>query len=141
VTGLDAHAVLDRLHATLGAYYAGAADQAAVRELFTPDVAWHVPGHNAIAGDYQGVDEVLTYFARRRDHAAGTFEMHPRDTLIGSTEFVGVLTEGTATIGGGRHRWSTVGIYRLAGDQIAECWLLPLNSGEFDRVWAYRDKR
>jgi hypothetical protein len=51
------------MHKTLVGFYAGTTGDVAVRELFIPDVAWHVPGHNAIAGDYLGVDEVLDYLA------------------------------------------------------------------------------
>jgi len=35
------------------------AEAAAVRDVLTHDVAWHVPGTNAIAGDYHGIDSVL----------------------------------------------------------------------------------
>jgi len=94
------------------------------------------PGRNAIAGDYRGVDEVLAYFARRRDHAARSFRMHPGDVLTGEDDDVAVLTDGTATIGGREERWSTVGLYRLAGDRVAGCWLLPLDLVAFDRIWA-----
>lgn len=140
MTSLDIQAVLDRVHATLGDYYAGAADEAAVRTLFTEDVAWHVPGDNAIAGDYYGADEVLGYLARRRDHAAGTFRMHPRDTLVGTSDHIGVMTDGTATIAGADEHWSTFGLYRIRGDRICECWLLPLDPDAFDRVWAVHDQ-
>ena len=129
--------VLDRLHAAQGAFYAGQ-DETAIREVLTEDIAWHVPGVNAIAGDYEGIDEVLAYFARRRDLAATSFRMHPRDILIGSGETVAALTDGTATIDGVEHSWSTVGLYRLAGDRVAECWLLPLDARAFDAIWSLR---
>ena len=89
----------------------------------------------AIAGDYLGVDEILDYLARRRDIASGTFRMHPRETLTGDQGHAGVLTDGTATIGGVEHHWSTLGLYRFVGDRIAECWLLPLDPPAFDLVW------
>jgi hypothetical protein len=47
-----------------------------------------------------------------------------------------VLTDGSARIGGRDERWSTVGLYRFAGDRIAGCWLLPLDPEAFDRIWA-----
>ena len=130
-----AEALLARLHAAQGEFYAGGAD-APLRALLAPDIEWHVPGVNAIAGDYRGIDEVMAYFARRRDHAARSFRMHPRDVLVGEGDRVAVLTDGTATIGGREERWSTVGLYRLAGERIAGCWLLPLDPAAFDRIWA-----
>jgi ketosteroid isomerase-like protein len=126
---------LARLHAAQGDFYSGG-DDAPLRALLHPDVEWHVPGRNAIAGDYVGIDAVMAYFARRRDHAARTFRMHPCDVLVGEEDRVAVLTDGSATIGGREERWSTVGLYRLAGDRIAGCWLLPLDPAAFDRIWA-----
>jgi ketosteroid isomerase-like protein len=127
--------VLARLHAAQGEFYAGGAD-GPLRALLAPEIEWHVPGANAIAGDHRGVDAVMAYFARRRDHAARSFRLHPGDVLVGDGDRVAVLTDGTATIGGREERWSTVGLYRLAGERVAACWLLPLDPAAFDRIWA-----
>jgi uncharacterized protein len=127
-------ALLARLHAAQGDFYAGGAD-APLRALLHPDIEWHVPGRNAIAGDYHGIEDVMAYFARRRDHAARTFRMHPGDVLVGEGDRVAVLTDGTARISGREERWSTVGLYRFAGERIAGCWLLALDQPAFDRIW------
>jgi hypothetical protein len=94
-----------------------------------------VPGDNAIAGDYRGCDAVLDYMRRRRDLAGRTFRLHPGEILTGDGEHVAVLTDGTATIDGLERRWSTVGLYRLRGAQVAACWLLPLDAAAFDAYW------
>jgi hypothetical protein len=130
-----AEAVLARLHAAQAAFYAGE-DESAVRAVLTDDIAWHVPGASAIAGDYRGIDAVLDYFTRRRDLASRTFRMHPRDILVGDGDTVAALTDGTATIDGVEHAWSTVGLYRLRGDRVAQCWLLPLDAAAFDAIWS-----
>jgi ketosteroid isomerase-like protein len=127
--------VLHRLHAAQAAFYAGE-DDSAVRDVLTDDIVWHVPGSNAIAGDYRGIDAVLDYFTRRRDLANKTFRMHPRDILVGAGATVAALTDGTATIDGVEHEWSTVGLYRIVGERIAECWLLPLDAAAFDAIWS-----
>ncbi|MEA2290062.1 MAG: hypothetical protein QOD55_2059, partial [Solirubrobacteraceae bacterium] len=114
--------------------YAGG-PEAPVRALLHDDVEWHVPGRNAIAGDYRGVDAVMAYFARRRDLAGRTFRMHPGEVLVGEGDHVGALADGTATIDGREHRWSTLGLYRFAGERLAGCWLLPLDPEAFDRIW------
>jgi ketosteroid isomerase-like protein len=128
-------ALLGRLHAAQAEFYAGGAD-APLRAVLDPEVEWHVPGRNAIAGDYRGIEHVMAYFARRRDHAARTFRMHPGDVLVGAGDRVAVLTDGSARIGGREERWSTVGLYRFAGERIAGCHLLPLDPPAFDRIWA-----
>ena len=129
-----AREVLRRLHEAQGAFYAGGPD-GPLREVLTDDIAWHVPGDNAIAGVYEGREAVMAYFARRRDLAARTFRMHPGDLLTGDGPRVAVLTDGTAQIGGREHRWSTVGLYELRSEQVAACWLLPLDPEAFDAVW------
>jgi ketosteroid isomerase-like protein len=131
----QAETVLARLHAAQAAFYAGE-DSTAVRAVLTDDIAWHVPGTNAIAGDYHGIDAVLDYFARRRDLANKTFRMHPRDILTGDGDTVAALTDGTATIDGVDQAWSTVGLYRVRADRIAACWLLPLDPAAFDAIWS-----
>lgn len=127
--------MIRRLHAAQGAFYAGG-PAAPLRALLTDDIVWTVPGENAIAGVYEGADAVMDYFARRRDLAARTFRLHPGEVLTGDGEHVAVLTDGTATLDGREQRWSTVGLYRVRGDRVAACWLLPLDPVAFDRVWA-----
>jgi ketosteroid isomerase-like protein len=131
----EARRLLARLHEAQGAFYAGGPDEP-LRAMLTDDVEWMVPGRNAIAGEYRGVDEVMAYFARRRDLAARSFRMHPGDLLTGDGDRVAVLTDGTATIGGVEHRWSTVGLYRLREGRVAACWLLPLDQAAFDAIWS-----
>lgn len=134
-----AMAVLERLHAAQGVFYAGG-DDAALRGLLAEGIEWHVPGENAIAGDYRGVEAVLEYMARRRDLADRSFRMHPGEVLTGDGDHVAVLTDGTAVIGGVERGWSTVGLYRLRGELIAACWLLPLDPVAFDEIWAARPR-
>jgi ketosteroid isomerase-like protein len=131
----EARRILASLLEAQGAFYAGGPEEP-LRALLADDIVWVVPGSNAIAGEYRGADEVMAYFARRRDLAARTFRMHPGDLLTGDGDRVAVLTDGTATIGGAERRWSTVGLYRLRGGRVAACWLLPLDQEAFDAIWS-----
>jgi ketosteroid isomerase-like protein len=131
----DAVALLDRLHKAQNAFYAGGSD-AALHELLAADITWTVPGDNAIAGTYRGLDEVLEYFRRRRDLADRTFRMQRIDVLVGEGNRVAALTNGIATIGGVEQRWSTVGLYDIVDRRIAACWLLPLDQRAFDAIWS-----
>src|SRR3954466_9212068 len=118
--------VLARLHAAQGEFYAGG-DDAPLRALLDSGIEWHVPGRNAIAGDYRGIDAVMAYFARPRAHPPRTVRMHPGGVLVGEGDRVAVLTDGSATIAGREERWSTVGLYRLTVEQVAGGWLPPLH--------------
>lgn len=130
----EAEAVLARLHAAQGELYAGG-DPGPVRALLADDIVWTVPGRNAIAGEYRGVDAVVDYFLRRRELVDRSFRMHPGDILVGEGDQVAALTDGTATIAGVERRWSTVGLYRIRAGAIAACRLLPLDPVAFDEIW------
>lgn len=126
---------IERLHLAQGEFYAGGSDER-LRELLTDDIVWTVPGRNAIAGRYEGIQQVMAYFERRRELASRSFQMHTREILAGDGDHVAALTDGRATLGGLERRWSTVGLYRVRDGRIAACWLLPLDAEEFDRIWA-----
>lgn len=132
----EATAILDRLHAAQNQFYGGGND-GELRALLVSDICWTVPGSSPIAGTYRGLEQVLAYFAHRRDRARGTFRMHRRDVLTGEGTRIAALTDGTACIGGTWHTWSTVGLYDVPdGERIASCWLLPLNPVAFDAIWS-----
>jgi ketosteroid isomerase-like protein len=127
--------LLHRLHAAQTAFYTGG-DAEPVRALLHPEIEWHVPGENAIAGHYRGIDEVLAYFVRRRDLADRSFRLHTRDVLTGEGDHLAALTDGTATLRGVERTWSTVGLYAVSDGLIAACWLLPLDPAAFDEIWS-----
>ena len=131
----NARALLARLHAAQNTFYSGGGE-GELRDLLAPDVVWHVPGVNAIAGAYRGHDDVLGYFTRRRELAASTFRIRARDVLTGDGDTIAALSDGAATLGNQEWRWSTVGLYRVADGRIAECWLLPTDPGLFDLIWS-----
>jgi ketosteroid isomerase-like protein len=64
-----------QLHEAQREFYAGGSEHP-LRGLLAEDIVWTVPGRNAIAGRYEGIDEVMDYFTRRRDIASRTFTMH-----------------------------------------------------------------
>jgi ketosteroid isomerase-like protein len=113
-------------------------DPAAVHELLTPDVVWHVPGTSAIAGDHRGRAAVMDYFTRRRSLAGGVIEIVVREQLV-SADVVIQRADGELERDGQRLRWRTAGVYRLDGERVAEAWLVPLELAAFDAIWTERD--
>jgi ketosteroid isomerase-like protein len=127
-----------RLHEAQRRFYAGGSGDE-LRDLLTTDIRWTVPGRNAIAGRYEGIAEVMSYFVKRREIASRTFTLHTSEVLVGDGDHVAALTDGTAVLAGAEERWSTVGLYRLRGGLVAACWLLPLDAEKFDRIWTAAD--
>jgi uncharacterized protein len=124
-------------HERQNRFYAGG-DQQAVRAMLAEDVVWHVPGDSAIAGQHRGREQVLGMFARRRDLAAATFRIDVRGVLADDQRTV-ILAGCQMQNGGHMHAWGTVGIFRIASDTIAECWVQPHDQAAFDEIWSPRD--
>jgi len=129
-----AAAVLARLHEAQNAMYAGGSLDA-LRAVLCEDVVWTIPGDNAIAGRYEGIEAVFDYFRRRREHAAGTLRLHPGDLLVGQRDRVAALVDSARASGATVRRWSTVGLYRLRGERYTICRLLAFDQAAFDAVW------
>ena len=127
--------LLDRVHEAQNQFHAGGTARR-LDQLLAPDVTWTVPGASRIAGTYRGIEQVLGYFELRRDLADRTFQMTRRDVLAGEGSRIAALTDGSATIRGTRHSWSTVGLYEVNAGRIAACWLLALDQPAFDAIWS-----
>jgi ketosteroid isomerase-like protein len=126
--------LIREFHDAQNRFYAGG-DQERVRAMLAEDVAWHVPGRSAIAGDYRGRDEVLRYFVARRDLARATFRIVVRDVLADAERAV-IFAGGQVQRAGQSFAWETVAVFRIADDKIAECWALPYDQYSFDEIWS-----
>ena len=127
--------VVERFYAVQRRLYAGDDVAGELRELVADDVVWHVPGRNAIAGDYRGLNQVLAYFNARREIARNTLRITSRGMLADAGRVVH-FADGEAVIGGEQRTWRTIGIFSVADGRIAECRLLPFDQYEFDEIWA-----
>lgn len=106
-----------------------------LRELMCEDSVWHVPGTSPIAGDYHGRAAVIDYFLARRALAGGRIDITKHAELVHGDVLI-QLADGRARLGGSEeHEWRTAGVYRVAGRQLAEAWLVPLDLRGFDRAW------
>jgi 2'-5' RNA ligase len=130
---IDPLAVVRAFHREQNRAYAGG-ELDALRPWLADDVIWHVPGRSQIAGEHRGVEAVLAYFDIRRRLTDETFRVSVRGlSVVG--ERVVQLAGGSADRDGSSVRWETVGVFRVAGGRIAECWLVPFDLYEFDRIW------
>lgn len=115
-----------------------ARDDRALAEVFAKNVVWHVPGRSAIGGEYRGITQVMEYLRRRQELAGGTFHITVHD-ILANDEHGLVVATGTATRGGKTFEWRAHGLYRFSDGRIAECWVLPEDPYEFDRIWGSGD--
>ena len=71
----------------------GRGDMDALRkQFFTEDVRYHVAGRSLIAGDYEGTEQVLQFFARLFELTGGTFSIELHDVLANDEHAVALFT-------------------------------------------------
>ena len=61
-----------------------------LRELLDQDAVWHAPGRNPVAGDHQGVDAILGFFARTMEVTGGTFRVEVHDVIANDEHAVAI---------------------------------------------------
>ena len=118
--------LIREFHDAQNRFYAGG-DQEHVRAMLAEDVAWHVPGRSAIAGDYGGRDEVLGYFLTRRELARATFRIHVRGVLADDERAV-IFAGGQVERHGETSAWETVGVFRIADGRSPSVGCFPMTS-------------
>jgi ketosteroid isomerase-like protein len=64
------------------------------KQFFTEDVRYHVAGRSLIAGDYEGPEQVLQFFARLFELTGGTFSIELHDVLANDEHAVALFTIG-----------------------------------------------
>ena len=62
------------------------------KQICTDDVRWHNPGRGPISGDYEGIDQVIQYFARVLELTGGTFSLEQHDVLANDEHAVALVT-------------------------------------------------
>jgi uncharacterized protein len=128
-----AHPNEETARAALSAFQQG--DMVAIRDYFSPDVVWHVPGRGPLSGDYRGVDEVLGFFAKTMELTNGTFRLEVHDVLA-NDEHVTVLSTITAEREGRSLKSNGVQVVHVKDGHALESWLHPDDQYAIDEFWA-----
>jgi len=109
-------------------------DMETVRSLFSPDVVWHVPGHNHLSGDHRGVDSVLDLFMKNFQETGGTFKVEVHDLLANDTHAVAL-----ASVSGQREGKSLKDNYshvvHIANGKLTESWIFAERQDAVDDFW------
>jgi hypothetical protein len=97
----------------------GRGDIATVLQIFDPNIHWHIPGRGPLSGDYTGHDEVIAFFTRTQELAAGTFAIQIDDMLANAQCVVALCTVSAQRHG---QAWSTpeVHVWRVANGRAVD---------------------
>jgi len=96
-------------------------DMAALRELMTEDVVWHVAGSTPLSGDYEGIDAVLAFFGETMEITGGSFRAEPR-TLLSDDAYGAAPVNVTAHRGDRHLDVLNVQVARWRDGRVAEFW-------------------
>jgi uncharacterized protein len=108
-------------------------DLEALRNYVTPDIKYHIPGRNQVAGDFEGVDAVLEVFRRVAELSGGSYRVELHDVLA-DDEHVVALAHQSASHGGKSLDDIYAHVFHVRYDKISESWLLfydPYQGDEF----------
>ena len=104
-------------------------------QFLTEQTVYHIPGINALSGEYKGCDEI----SRMTQKRARLLHSRPYDVkLVGTTvsnEHVAILHQFEADNPGGRLRWRGNSIYFMRDGKITECWLFVDDEDAFNEFW------
>lgn len=122
--------VIRRAHA---AFTAG--DMDALAEVFAEDVVWHTPGHNPLAGDYEGRDATFASFARELELAGGAYDVEIHDVVANDDHTVALL-RATAARNGKTLDMNYLLVFHIDGGRITEGWELWTDQAALDEFWS-----
>ena len=85
-----------------------------LREIFSPEIEWHVPGHHPLAGTKKGIEEVIAYYKQLQK---ANFKAEVI-VLEGNDNHVIDCHRGWAKVGGERLDLTWVLLYTIENDKI-----------------------
>jgi ketosteroid isomerase-like protein len=120
-----------------GAFAAfGRGDLDALRDQYlAEDVRFHYPGRGALAGDHDGVPEVLAVFGRAFELTGGTLHLELHD-VIASDEHAVALYTARGERAGRRLEDRTVQVWHIRDRKAAEVWVYPEDLYVSDEFWS-----
>jgi uncharacterized protein len=118
-----AHPNEDLMREGIAAFTRGDLD--ALREkYFAKDIRWHFPGRSPLAGDFEGVAQVMESFGRLFELTEGTYRVEVHD-IVASDEHVVVLYTGRAERAGRQLEDRTALVSHFREGKQAETWVIP----------------
>jgi len=103
--------------------------------LMTPDLVWHMPGNNALSGDFVGREAIMGSFAQLQAHV-DAYWAWPLD-YFGSDDHVVLVARVQASRGDKRLDVLECLLWRVDGEgNFAEVWHMALDEKAWDAFFA-----
>lgn len=107
-----------------------------LREQFSPDIVWHSGGHNALTGDYKGIDEVFGLFGKLFEVTGGDMSQELHDALANDQHAVALSRLRAARPDGRKLDMNQVGVFHVTNGKVTEAWTYPEDQQAADEFFA-----
>jgi ketosteroid isomerase-like protein len=116
-----AHPNEDAVRKGYAAFAAG--DLESLRGLFAPDIRWHAPGRNPLAGTYEGIDQVFELLGRIAQMTGGTFRADLHD-VFANDEHVVALAHLNGQRAGKTLDGNEAHVFNMKDGRVTDFWAL-----------------
>jgi ketosteroid isomerase-like protein len=114
----------------------GRGDIDALRDQYFADgIRWHLPGRSPLAGDYDGIGQVMEFFGRILELSGGTFRTELHDVLANDEHAVALYAT-VAEREGRRLEDNNVSTFHIRDGKAAEVWTQVTDMYAIDEFWS-----
>ncbi len=106
-----------------------------VREVFSEEVVWHLPGSGPLAGEHRGLEAVLAAIGKFETLSGGSIRLEVHDVLAGDEHAVALLRARGAREGK-RYESREVDVFHLAQGKVTELWSFTEDQRTTDEFWS-----
>lgn len=111
-------------------------DLETLKDFYAEDVVWHTAGDHALAGDYQGRDELIEYFATVRRMTSETIRLQPV-SILASDDEISMFTRVTAERPGRSLDVFLTQTFKVRPDgRCTEYWAIADDQEAIDEFWS-----
>jgi ketosteroid isomerase-like protein len=111
-----------------------AGDMPTLRELFTEDAVWHVPGSGSLAGPKRGRDQILAFFGELMSRSDGTLSLTLDDVVGGDSHTVSI-NQNRANRGDQSLQQEAVIVFVLRDGRVSEARQFFDDTARNDAFW------
>jgi uncharacterized protein len=113
----------------------GRRDMDTLRQYWAEGIRWHIPGRSPLAGDYEGVAQVLEFTGRISELSGGTYRLETHDVLADDGHVV-MLSIARAERAGKHLVDNVVRAIHIRDGKQAEVWTYPADLYAWDEFWS-----
>ena len=111
-------------------------DVSGLLDLFADEAVWHVPGANAMSGDYHGRDEIIRFLRRTAELTGATYRVELLWVVADDEHVVAVYRAQGEREGGRSLEIEQALLVGVEDGRWVDIRAQPLDPAEFDAFWA-----